>query len=44
MVALNNPKVQVCYAVPEMYNTQQYSTPSDNITIIDLNKIEEFAQ
>jgi len=42
IVALRNPRIQVCYAVPEMYNTQKYSEPSDNITIIDLNKIRDF--
>nr|WP_320146817.1 hypothetical protein [uncultured Anaeromusa sp.] len=44
IVALRNPKIQVCYAVPEMYNTQKYSEPSDNITIIDLSKIRECAK
>ncbi len=44
IVALQNPSIQVCYAIPEMYNAQKYSEPSDNITIIDLKKIKEFAQ
>lgn len=41
-VALCKPEIQICYAVPEMYNTKNYSTPSDNITVLDLNKVEIF--
>lgn len=36
IVALRNKQIQVCYSVPEIYNTQNYSTPSDNITIFPL--------
>jgi len=39
IVAFTNPKIQVCYAVPEVYNTENYSDPSDNITIIELESI-----
>lgn len=37
VVALNNEDVQICYSVPEMYNTTGYSEPSDNITIVELD-------
>lgn len=42
IVSLQNPKVQVCYAIPEIYNTQNYSTPGENITIVELSKISIF--
>jgi len=42
IVALNNAKIQICYPIPEMYNTENYSSPSDNITIIDLFRIDIF--
>lgn len=38
VAALRNPKIQVCYAVPEIYNTKNYSSPSKNITLLDLFK------
>ena len=44
IVALRNRKVQVCYAVPELYNTQNYSSPSENITIFDLYNYGVFSQ
>jgi hypothetical protein len=44
IVALRNPKIQVCYAVPEIYNINNYSEPSNNITIVKLNEIKEFIQ
>ena len=44
MVALHDNRIQLCYAIPEMYNSQQYSTPSDNVTIINLNKIDSLFQ
>jgi hypothetical protein len=44
IVALNNPKIQVCYPVPEMYNTENYSTPSDDITVVNLKEIGMFAE
>ena len=37
VVALKNEDVQICYSVPEMYNTAGYSEPSDNITIVELD-------
>ena len=39
IVALHNPRIQICYAVPEMYNTKNYSSPDDKITIVDLFRI-----
>lgn len=36
LLALQNKKIQVCYSVPEMYNTSNYSTPSDKITLVKL--------
>ena len=43
LVALQHKKVQVCYSVPEVYNTI-YSKPSENITIVELSRITEFLQ
>lgn len=42
LVALNNPKIQICYPIPETYNTDNYSSPGDKITIVDLFKIDLF--
>lgn len=36
IVALSNAAIQVCYAIPEMYNMENYSEPSDNITVLDM--------
>lgn len=44
IAALSVQDVQVCYSLPEIYNTDHYSEPSDNITIINLNKFPLFAQ
>lgn len=41
VVALKNPEIQVCYAVPEIYNMKNYSEPSNNVTIIDLDSLFE---
>jgi len=40
ITALQNRKIQVCYSIPEIYNTKNYSKASDNITIFPLNEIE----
>lgn len=37
LTALNDPKIQVCYAEPETYNYTNYSEPDDKVTIFDLN-------
>jgi hypothetical protein len=39
IVALLNKKIQICYAIPEIYNTNNYSVPSENITVMDWCKI-----
>jgi hypothetical protein len=36
IVALRNKKIQICYPLPEIYNTKNYSIPSDTITVFDL--------
>lgn len=41
IVALSNMAIQVCYAIPEMYNMDNYSEPSDNITVLDLQVLFE---
>lgn len=41
IVALSNEDIQVCYAIPEMYNMDNYSEPSNNITILDLRILFE---
>jgi hypothetical protein len=42
IVALNNARIQICYSIPETYNIKDYSSPSNDITIIDLLKIDMF--
>jgi hypothetical protein len=42
IVALNDPRIQICYPIPETYNTESYSSPSDKITMVDLFKIDKF--
>ena len=42
IVALGNQKIQLCYAVPEVYNYGNYSTPDDKITAIDLKDFDVF--
>ena len=41
LVALNNPAIQVCYAIPEVYNIKNYSEPSNNVTILDMKQLFE---
>lgn len=36
IVALSNINIQVCYAIPEIYNMDNYSEPSSNITELDM--------
>lgn len=43
LVALSNPSIQVCYPIPEIYNTS-YSEASENATIVDLLKIDELSE
>ncbi|GHU80799.1 hypothetical protein FACS1894191_6840 [Clostridia bacterium] len=44
LLAIQKPQIQLCYSIPEIYNTNNYSTPGDKITIFDLNSIELFCQ
>ncbi len=39
IVALQKPSIQLCYSIPEVYNTLTYSKPSDKITVVDLYNI-----
>lgn len=39
IVALSNAAIQVCYAIPEMYNMENYSEPSNNITVLDMQNL-----
>lgn len=41
IVALKNETIQLCYPIPEAYNTE-YALPSENVTIVDLLSIEGF--
>lgn len=41
IVALKNPEIQVCYAVPEIYNVKNYSIPSNNVTILNMKELFE---
>lgn len=42
IVALGNEKIQLCYAVPEVYNYDNYSTPGEKFTAIDLKTLDVF--
>ena len=42
IVALENRRIQLCYAVPEIYNYSNYSTPGENIAVIDLKSFDVF--
>lgn len=44
LVGLENQRIQLCYAIPEIYNVSNYATPGDNVTIVDLYKFPEFQQ
>lgn len=39
VVAIKNPEVQVAYAVSETYNTANYSSAGENVTIVDLKQL-----
>jgi len=41
LTALANPDVQVCYAEPDTYNFENYSTPNNYATMFDLDWIDE---
>ena len=42
IVALENKSIQLCYAVPEVYNYENYSTPGEDITIVNLKTFDVF--
>lgn len=42
IVALENRRIQLCYAVPEVYNYENYSSPGDTVTIVDLKSFSIF--
>ena len=42
LAALQNPKIQVCYSIPEIYNIENYSTSSDKITFFELSDMIPF--
>lgn len=42
LVGLENRRIQLCYAIPEIYNVNNYATPGDNVTIVDLYEFSEF--
>ena len=39
IVALKNPMIQICYSIPEMYNMDDYSSPGEKITVVNLCEI-----
>jgi hypothetical protein len=38
-VAIMNPNIQVAYAIAEAYNTTNYSTPGDHVTVINMKQL-----
>lgn len=42
IIALENRKIQLCYAVPEVYNYENYSSAGETVTIIDLKSFSIF--
>ena len=42
IVALENKDIQLCYAVPEVYNYENYSTSGEDITIVNLKTFDVF--
>lgn len=42
IVALENRTVQLCYAVPEIYNCENYSIPGEKVAIVNLNEFSVF--
>jgi len=44
LVAFQNPKIQLCYSIPEEYNIENYSTPGNKITVFNLNDTELFTK
>lgn len=44
LVGLENSNIQLCYAVPETYNFENYSSAGDNVTIVDLLAFSVFTE
>lgn len=44
IVALQNRRIQVCYSIPEAYNTKSYSAPSESITVVSLYQNELYCK
>ena len=44
LVGLENSKIQLCYAVPETYNFENYSSAGDNVTVVDLLSFDVFSK
>lgn len=42
LVGLENRRIQLCYAIPEIYNVNNYAMPGDNVTVVDLYEFSEF--
>ena len=42
LVGIENRRIQLCYAIPEIYNVNNYAMPGDNATIVDLFEFQEF--
>lgn len=42
IVALENKSIQLCYAVPEVYNYENYSSPGESVTVVDLKSFSVF--
>lgn len=43
LVGLENCNIQLCYAVPETYNFENYSSAGNNVTIVDLLSFDVFS-
>lgn len=44
LVGLENRNIQLCYAVPETYNFDNYSSAGNNVTVVDLLSFDVFSQ
>jgi hypothetical protein len=44
IVSFSNPRLQVCYSIPEVYNYDNYSIPGENVTIIDMKSTGFFGK
>lgn len=44
LIGLENNKVQLCYAVPETYNFDNYSSTGDRVTVVDMSSFDIFSR